>query len=316
MVVAVVSFDIPYFITDVEDVDIEPVEIISGSVSGAISEDYANPIIAWQNLNVEGGLVSKRFSVLTYSGELSGIFRTYSFDVDLKHDRETYFVINKPFSELYFKESVGARKAGNATVIILAAGSNTSFEFYYENSEPVTFFVSPKLSSIVVETNIDSTCDYNLVCEAEYGENPDTCRSDCKPIVGMIVYLILSLVFVLILYSVLQIWYKRRYEIFLFKDRRQLYNLLMYVTNARARGMKDNRIAAELRSQGWSSERINYIIKKSIGKRTGLYEIIPFGKISAFFRNRKAVKVQAAKFATRPQQQIGRNINKSGFPRR
>jgi hypothetical protein len=95
-----------------------------------------------------------------------------------------------------------------------------------------------------------------------------------------------------------------------------MYNLLMYVTNARARGMGDDRIAAELRKQGWSSERVAYIIKKSRGQRTGLYEIIPFGKVSAFFRNRKAAKVEAAKVATGAQQQRGRNINKSGFQRR
>jgi len=295
VVVAVESFDFPYLIADAEDVDIEPVEIISGAVSGSVSEDYANPILTWQNENVDGGLVSKMFSVLSYSGELGGIFRTYSFDVNLKYDSEAYFVINKPFSELYFKEGVGARKAGDATVIILAAGSDTSFEFYYEGSEPVSFFVSPKLSSIVVEANIDTTCNYNLVCEKENGENPDTCRSDCKPIVKAIIYLVLAFLFVFVLYSVLQIWYKRRYEGHLFKDRRQSYNLLMYVTNARARGMNDDRIAAELRKNGWSTERVNYIIKKSVGKRTGLYEIIPFEKVFAYFRNRKARKVQAAK---------------------
>ena len=314
--IGVEHFDGPYLIANIGDIDIEPVEIIGGAISGATNAAYAGSILNWQNLNVDASFVSEKFSVLAYSDEQSDIFRTYSFDVKLNYDRESYFVINKPFSELYFKESVGARKAGNATVIILPAGSETSFEFYYESAEPTTFFVSPKLSSIVIEADIDTSCNYNLVCEEEYGENSDTCRSDCKPVAGMIVYLILSLVFVLILYSVLQIWYKRRYENFLFKDRRQLYNLLMYVTNARARGMTDDRIAAELRSQGWSSERVNYIIKKSIGKRTGLYEIIPFGKIAAYFRNRKAVKAQAAKFATRPQQQIGRNINKSVFPRR
>jgi len=249
---------------------------------------------------------------MSYSNEQSDIFRTYSFDVKMKDNREAYFVINKPFSELYFKESVGARKAGNATVIILPAGSDTSFEFYYESAEPTTFFVSPKLSFIVIKEDIDISCNYNFVCEEEYGEDSNTCRSDCKPIKGAIVYMILSLLFVFVFYIVLQVWYKHRYENYLFKDKRQLYNLLMYVTNARARGMKDDRISAELRSQGWSSERVNYIIKKSTGQRTGLYEIIPFGKVAAYFRNRAAKK----KFATGAQQQMRRNINKSGFPRR
>jgi len=90
------------------------------------------------------------------------------------------------------------------------------------------------------------------------------------------------------------------------------------VTNARARGMKDLRIGAELRSKGWSSERVNYIIKKSRGDRTGMYEIIPFEKVLAYFRNRKAREDVLAKVntVTGNRQQMGRNINKSGFQRR
>ena len=302
----------PYLLNNIGDVDIEPVEIISGAISGASNSVYAGPILNWQNSNVDAGFSSGVFSLVSYSDKQEDIFRIYGFDVKMKDNREAYFIINKPFSELYFKESVGARKAGNATVIILPAGSDTSFEFYYKSAEPTTFFVSPKLSSIIIKGDIDTSCNYNLVCEPEYGENSDTCRNDCKPIKGAIIYVILAFVFILVLYSVLQIWYKHRYENYLFQDKRQFYNLLMYVTNARARGLGDDRIAAELRSQGWSSERVNYIIKKSTGQRTGLYEIIPFGKISAYFRNRKARK----KFATGSQQQIGRNINKSVFPRR
>ncbi len=313
----------PYLINNIDDVDIGPVEIISGTTSGATSESYAKPILNWQNLNVDVNYVSDEFSLFSYSDNSDNIFRTYSFDVKMKDTRESYFVINRPFSELYFKESAGARKAGDATVIILPAESDSSFEFYYESGEPTTFFVSPKLSSIILEADIDTTCDYDLICEKELGENPSTCRSDCKPIFGAIVYGILSLVFVLILYTILQIWYKRHYENFLFKDRRQLYNILMYVTNARARGMKGNKIVSALKAQGWSSERINYIIKKSIGKRTGLYEIVPIEKLSAFFRNRKAMKIQKAnlknqntRVVTGAQQQMGRNINKSRFQRR
>ncbi len=309
-------FESLFLINDLDDVDIEPVEIISGSVTGASNEDYKRPIINWQSENVEANFTFSKFSLLTYNSDTDSIFSTYSFDVKLKENSESYFVINKPFNELYFKESVGARKAGNSTVIILSPESETSFEFYYTDSVPVTFFVSPKLSSIVLEEDVDETCNHNNVCEKERGENYNNCRNDCKPVWRAVVYLLLAIFFVFVLYSILQIWYKRYYEKYLFVDRRQMYNLLMYVTNARARGMSDDRIAAELRTQGWSSERVNYIIKKSIGKRTGLYEIIPFEKIFAFFRNRKATKVHAEGVATVPQQQIRRNINKSGFQRK
>ena len=64
----------------------------------------------------------------------------------------------------------------------------------------------------------------------------------------------------------------------------------MYVTNARARGMDDKKIREELKKKKWSSERINYVLRKSRGKSTGLFEIIPIEKISAYFRNKKAKK--------------------------
>ena len=62
----------------------------------------------------------------------------------------------------------------------------------------------------------------------------------------------------------------------------------MFVTNARARGLTDLRIAAEFRKKGWSSERVNYIIKKSRGDKMGMFEIIPVEKIMAYFRNLRA----------------------------
>jgi len=305
-------YDSPYLLAKLSNVDIEPVEIMGGKVSGSTDELYAKYILNWQALNIAGNFVSNIYSVSTYSGESERILTTYSFNVKSEADEKSYFVINRPKSELFFKDGVSPKKAGDATVIILDPREDVSFEFYYEGSEMTTHFVSPKLSSIVLEEDIDVNCNYNSVCEPDSGENSKTCRTDCKPVGRMYLYIVLAIVLVFFLYLVLQVWYKRRYEGFLFKDKRQAYNLLMYVTNARARGLKDNRTAAELRKQGWSSERVKYIIKKSKGKRTGMFEIIPIGKISAYFRNRAAKKRMTA-VATEPQQQMKRNINKSEF---
>ena len=313
----------------VGDVDVEPVSMIAGSVDGENNAEYAEPILSWQNQNINVSFEKKEISIFLWNGDSNGIFNAYSFNVSSEADEKSYFVINMPLDELTFKSSVGAKEAGGFTVITLDANDDSSFEFYYEGSDPILFFVSPKLSSIVIEGRIDTTCNYNFVCEEEYGENFINCRSDCKPVLDAIIYVILVLAFMLIIYTILQVWYRRRYERYLFKDDRQLYNLLMYVTNARARDMKDSRIAAVLRERGWSSERVSYIIKKSRGKRTGLVEIIPIEKVAAFFRNKKARNVQAAKvvakgalpagrpggnkIATGNRQQMGRNINKSNF---
>lgn len=295
------SFDIPFLMTELSDIKVEPVVLIAGGESGK-NEDYVNPILNWQNENIDVSFVKEEFFVSYWNGKSADVLSVYSFNVVSKSDRESYFVINKPFSELYFKESVGARKAGDATVIVLGAGEEVSFEFYYEDIESVGIFVSPKLSALVIEADIDTSCNYNLVCEEEMGENPDNCRTDCKPTGKAMMFLILSILFLLVVYTGLQIWYKRHYEGYLFKDEAQMYNLLMYVTNARARGMTDLRIRAELRVKGWSKERVDYIIKKSRGDKVGMIEIVPIERIAAYFRNRKARLAQSKKVVTGNQQ--------------
>jgi PKD repeat protein len=305
--IRVSSDSLPYLDTKVSDVDVAPVKILDGSSGDVSNSDYASPILNWQVSKIDGSLSKRTFEVLFSSGEKEGVFSVYSFNVSSKANEKSYFVINRDIDELNFREDVGAEEAGDATIIELGPGEKMSFDFYYEGVDPTTFFVSPKLNSIVVESSIDFSCNYNSVCEE--GENSDSCRSDCKPLGRALFYVGLALVFLLIVYTVVQQWYKNNYEAHLFKDKKQLYNILMYVTNARAKGMKDSRIRADLRKTGWSSERVNYVVKKSKGKNVGLPEIIPISHVSAYLRNRKARK----KFATRPQQQIGRNINKSNF---
>ena len=320
-----------YLITEAEDVNVEAVVIAGGDESEVDSTYYREPILVWQNENIDVSFDKKEFLISLWNGDSNGVFNAYNFDISSRSNEESYFIINMPLSELFFKNDVGAKEAGDATVIVLGSEEDVSFEFYYENEEAISFFISPKLGSILLESAIDTSCNYNLVCEEEYGENSINCRSDCKPVTEAVIYVFLALVFVLIIYTILQVWYKHKYEKYLFKDGRQMYNLLMYVTNARAQGKKDSRIAVILRKRGWSSERVNYIIRKSRGRRTGLVEIIPIEKIAAFSRNRKARNVQAAKVVakgplpvgaynkniiTKNRQQMRRKINKSRFQRR
>jgi len=307
VVVGANSFDVPFLMTELSDIDVEPVAIISGKGS-ASNDEYTNPVLTWQSENIDASFSKKQFFVSYWSDRTEDLLSVYSFKVKSRYDRESYFVINKLFEKLYFKESVGARKAGDATVISLKAGEEKEFEFYYEGGEDVGFFVSPKLSSLVIEANINEDCNFNFICEKDKGENPDNCRTDCKPIGKAVLYFILGFILLLCIYTGLQVWYKKRYEGYLFKDKTQMYNLLMFVTNARARGLTDLRIEAELRKKGWSSERVNYIIKKSRGDKMGMFEIIPVEKIMAYFRNLKAKRAFAAKQKGGNQKQLPRSV--------
>ena len=281
------SFTSPDLMTEFDKIDVGPVATIGGAGSGE-NEDYRNSILVWQNSYIIADVSAREFAILKRSGEKEVIFNVYTVNVASSDFIESYFVIDKLRDVLFFKESVGARSVDDSTIIVLDRGDGKSFAFYYEGDEGASFFVSPKLSSIVIEEDIDTSCNFNFVCED--GEDYESCRSDCKPVGRAIVYGILGLIGVLILYGLLQVWYKRRYEGYLFNDRRHLYNLVMYVTNGRARGIGDLRMRSELRSKGWSSERVDYAIKKSRGDKVGMYEILPIGKISAWVRNWRARK--------------------------
>lgn len=309
------EFEYPFFMTDLKDVDIEPVAVISGRGSGD-SDAYAKAILTWQNQNVDVSIKGKDVFATYWSGEDEHVLSVYLVEVTSRWDRESYFIINKPFDELYFNGDAGARKAGNATAIILGAQESKIIELYSKDKIDSSFFVSPKLGSLVTEEDIAGLCNFNFVCEEEAGENSENCRSDCKPVGRAILFFVLGVLFLVCIYIVLQIWYKRHYENYLFgKDRAQLHNLLMYISNARVRGIDEKDIVKNLKSKGWSVERINYAIRKSLGKPVGMFEIVPIEKFSAWIRDMKAKRAmeKARKAATtKAQGQTNDNINKSG----
>ncbi|MFH1452300.1 MAG: PKD domain-containing protein [archaeon] len=255
-------------------------------------DEYKKAILAWQDAKIFSQVSSKKHYIDYSSGKSEEAFRTYSVDLSSSDSEESYLVIGLSSDNLVFKDSVDVTSSEGSSVVTLGADEKKVFEFYSFDSGDILMFVSPKLSNIVLGINVDESCNYNGFCEPEYGEDSKVCRNDCKPTKQIIIYSVLGLFLVLVIYTVLQIWYMRRYEEYLFGDRRHLYNLLMFVTNALARRVSEEEVKKSLKKQGWSSERIRYVIRKALGKKNGLYEIIPVSKITGYFRKRKAMKMQ------------------------
>ncbi len=301
-------------VSSLSEIDPSPVNMIAGGVADETTlEIYKNPILRWQLDNIGSTIGIKKITMNKDDGSKGEVLYVYSVHVKSSSPEESYFVINKKLDDLTFNpSSVNVKKEGDFSVITLAPNADESFEFYYKpssypGSKEANFFVSPKLSKLEISGgNIDYTCNYNRVCEKANGENYNTCRNDCKPVGWLVFWMIWVFFFVLILYTILQVWYKSRYETSLFKDRKRLFNLLMFIANARARGLVDGQIRMQLREKGWNGEEIDYAIKKSLGKRTGMYEIIPLERFFAWRRNKEAEK----NIATPSQQQAIPNINK------
>jgi len=289
---AIVNLNVPYsvynaqsmtlpLITSLEDIKPEIVKEFAGGNEDDF-EEYKNPILQWQKQYTVSNISVKKIEVVKQDSQIvPGIF-LYSINVKNNFDKEVYFIINKPAEQLVFNNLESRRVTGAALIIIPEEGEKL-IEFY--SSDEPKFFISPKLNQLQAAINIEN-CDNDKICEE--GEDSSNCPNDCKSYTKAIIYVIIVLIIGIFLYTLVAIWYKARYEAHLFKDRKYLFNLLMFIANARARGMSDYDIKKKLSEQGWNSEQMNYAIRKSLGKRTGMPEIIPITKISSYFMNKKA----------------------------
>lgn len=306
-----IEYTVP-LVTDLNKINPEPIAMIAGGVSNSADlSGYKNSIFQWQKENVNA-MVDRKEIYVFRDGSSSSLMTIYKIDVSADSEYEAYYAIDKEFSEVNFKNlDSDKKKEGDATVVVLSSGEN-SFEFYIVGSDDSVMFVSPKLSLLPFDDEL-GICNSNGVCEE--GENSDNCSNDCWPWGWIIFWICMILLFGLVVYTFLQEWYKANYEIYLFEDRRHLFNLLMFIANARARGLKDSVIIAKLREKNWSKEQIVYVIKKSLGKRTGMYELIPIEKLFAWLRNRKAKRNVAMKNSNinkEPPQRFIRRSVKNG----
>mgnify|MGYP001601780142 CR=1 FL=1 len=76
----------------------------------------------------------------------------------------------------------------------------------------------------------------------------------------------------------MQQWYKRNYEKHLFKNSGDLHNIMNYIRDMKKEGATDSEIKSKLKETGWTSEQVDYALKKSVGKDTGMWEL-PVTKI-------------------------------------
>ena len=296
--------------TNLDDIDPTPIQLLSGGSEEDLSK-WKNPILEWQRQNTEATVSSKKVSILKVNGQREDVLRVLKVDLKVSDDHESYFIIQEKREDLFFKsEDSSIRREGDNTAIILEGLAEKSLEFYISGAGEPVLYISPKFSLLPTPGEI-GVCNYNNVCEKNLDENYKNCRNDCKPFWRTIIYIIVIVLIGLILYTALQVWYKTRYETFLFRDRRYLFNLVMFINNAVARGVSEGAIRKELKKQKWSGEQITYAIKKAKGQRTGMYELIPVEMLFAFLRRRKAEK----NIVTGNQQQNLQNINKQGIQR-
>ncbi len=291
-------------------------EIVSGNYGSF--EEYKSPIYTWQLRNIQSSLTKKKFRSIDESGIKTEIMTTYDLTIKSKSDEDSYLIIQEPLSTLHFSSEVSAKDInGTASYITLSPLEEKIFSFFVEGSKDVVMFVSPSLKSITLNSDV-SVCIINGICQKSSGENFDNCPQDCKNRVPMILSYIGLVLLLLIIYTALQLWYVIRYEIFLFKDRTYLFNLLAFINNAKLNNRPRDEIYSVLMSRGWSHEQVDYAFKKSEGRNTGMFELLPVQKIVARMEMKKAQEKRSEKIApptsTYQRPLPGKSATQTRFP--
>mgnify|MGYP001561540546 CR=1 FL=1 len=205
------------------------------------------------------------------------ILKIFEINID-KIAGEDYYILLNNISGLKFDKNYGEKTEDNYVYI----GSTGDEKITFLTTGDIDFidlpvFMAPPLTKLNVAIP-SVVCNNDGVCDKNAGENWKTCR-DCSE--SWTILWVIAGIFIIGLagYIALQIWYQRKYENHLFKDRNSLYNVVQYINLAKDRGIEENKIRQNLKKAGWGGEQISYALKKYHGRGTGMWELQNIFKI-------------------------------------
>ncbi|HEB47270.1 MAG TPA: PKD domain-containing protein [Candidatus Pacearchaeota archaeon] len=246
------------FFPDRENIDLDILEAIGGgSYDSSRTEDYVNGVMLWNHENIKTKMDFSEFSGV-YETSVDPILKVFEIDIEEKKDiGYDYFLILPELENLEFESSVVSTEEGGYVYVDLRGKRKISFS----TTEDVDFvslpaFISPGINRLSLT---------EIVSGEEEGKK--------SKLTIFILAISLLIIVAFISYVVLQEWYKKKYENYLFKNKNDLYNMVNYVNNSKKRGLKNKEISDNLRKAKWSSEQVKYVMKKYAGKRTGMLEL-------------------------------------------
>jgi len=241
-------------------------EIAGGDYSASDEEKYIDAILAWNQENAKTKITFGELSA-DYDDFSKVILNVLKIDAKNPSGDNVYFVIRK-MQDLKFKDDSSERNESGYIYIPITTSEKT---IEFSTAEDVSIFnlplfISPEINKLQIAKAVSF----------EEGK-----KLSKWIIFALVFFIFISLAF--IVYIIMQRWYRLKYENYLFKNRNDLYNLISYIENAKKKGIDESEIRKRLKKTGWSSEQVNYIVKKYLGKRTGMVEI-SIDKILNFFR--------------------------------
>ena len=248
------------------------------------SEKVKRDISSWTYSNYNANVNYKLVSAMK-DGEKITLVSYASVDASPKTDLDypVYFFVSYPRNEIIFSSNYNEKEIEGGTYISLTNQQESiSFSVPGEISlQELGIYISPELKNL--------------------GGNYASIGKVEKPVFKTFWFWSLMgalLVFTLIVYLILQEWYKRYYESHLFKNRDDLYNVINFIYNSRYNNLQDYEIRRKLLNTGWTREQMVYAFRKIDGKRTGMFEIPVFKwkenqKVAEEIAKRQGGKVDA-----------------------
>ena len=262
------------FYPEKDDINLEVLQEIGvGNYDSSDENKYINAILAWNIKNAETKLTFNELSA-KYEYLEEPVLKIFKLKVKKNNpDYDPYLILRK-LDNLKFKENYLENEKSGYVYIKLTEPEKTIIFSTTEDVDftDLPFFISPRINSLVLMDDII--------------KGFDTEEENSKWTVFILILLFLIIIG-FVAYIILQEWYKKKYETYLFKNKNSLYNLITYIGNAKKGGLKENEIRTKLKKAGWNSEQIAYVMKKYSGKRTGMFEI-PIGKILKKFKKKTA----------------------------
>ena len=215
------------------------------------SKQISDAALYWDQSNLSMKLSETKITIPTTQNQDE--INLYTLNIIPKQSSSEYYIIFKNTNGLKIYNS---QTINSSDYLAIKATGTKEIQFSMTNLQTgnLPVFVSPKISSLSMQ-------------DLSVKPAPKPLN---KPLILGLIFFGLILVGILI-YLVLQRWYRVKYENYLFSDRNNLYNAMVFVNSEKKNGKSDNEIEKDLRNAGWSSEQVRYILRKYSGKRTGMY---------------------------------------------
>ena len=230
--------------------NLDPVLTATKETTNYTSDELSSAIDFWDQSNFSIFVSQTDIGVSKNTG--TELIQIYNLTVKPKKDVGEYYIFYPEGSSVTVYNEKPLTYSGYK---VIKATGKKNLVFTSTNSfSSLPFFLTPKLSQVSVSTT-------------PHIVTPKRINKPLLYAIGFIVLLIIAI----IVYAILQSWYKKKYENYLFKDRNNLYNVMVFVNSEKKSGKSNEEIKQDLKKSGWSAEQIRYIMRKYEGKQTGMF---------------------------------------------